>query len=209
MACRDSHPKAGKWGGPPQYNRWTPKSKVALVERATPQPDRRQALRSRWDMLNDAAKARFAELAPPADDLDAVEAALNEVDAFAIETPPAPARVDEIQPDTVSDRATSGVVAHIATAIGESPWRDLINTWVGEAHAARVGWNPKAFPTFDNVARAATALEMARAAKGDGETIRALLLSQHTDAFELPIGAVLGALTAAQCAAVRELATMI
>lgn len=168
--------------------------------------DRRAALRARYQELNDDCKRKYLELGVDKDDLDAVERALDSVDAFAtVQVPPVEPRpfTPVVEPERPLEQPT---IDALVEAIKASDQRALINKWVGEGDAAGCPWNPRVTHRVVDFERARAALRLAEAASGDMECTRLIIQSAHGMLAHLPIGQMIGGLTVDDCAAVIAIA---
>ncbi len=127
---------------------------------------RRQALRERYQQLNDDQKAAFKALDVDSLDLDAIEDALNWVDPFCRVAPLAEPRPAAPAPEPVVHAARADLDALVAQ-IKASPVRDVVNAWIAEGNAAGAPWNPLRTPTETNYHRTRAALALAMACLSD------------------------------------------
>lgn len=185
------------------------------VPAATTEPDRRTQLLARYAALSEDAQRRFKAQGVPKDDLDAIERALDEVDAFQTVAPltePKPPAETHQPRMPVAEADKLALIEHVRA----SNVKDIINAWVSDGKAAGHPWNVMASPYVDNWERTRAALRLAVACSDDAGTsvdldcVRELLRAAIGDpAGEWPaitVGSVIGQLTIEQARHAANLA---
>lgn len=177
---------------------------------AAPINDRRTQLLDRYHQLAEQDQRRYLELGIDRDDLDAVEAALDQVDPFTqtVEPPerepvePAPT----VEPDRPADpTAIAWLISSIADA--EPSVKDCVNRWMRQAHRAKTPFDPRKQPTVTAYERLRACWWLAQAVDSDPapDTVAAPFITPLR-AVDGSIGETLGRLTVDQAIQVSNLA---
>jgi hypothetical protein len=120
----------------------TPKGTATVTPRDSPTeatPARRDALLAKYRRLTDEQQRRFVALNIPADDLDAIERALHDIDPFSQVTEPVkPERAPVEHQPTLNEGATASVEARQALATAHAMLEPSQAAWV-KSIVARVG----------------------------------------------------------------------
>lgn len=173
-----------------------------------PSPDRHAALLARYQQLSDADKRRYMAIKPAdTDDLDAVEAALDQVDPFAhvaplsqFESTPAPAvdqQLDEGGKVPDADKAALDVAFHALTPTA----RQIAARIAGEALAADRPISVTQMPTVRRWRIARAVISWASAGHTHDELWCAAVVIASPEQVaddELTLGALLGGFTLEQ-----------
>jgi hypothetical protein len=178
---------------------WAPKTQT---------PDRRAQLLERYHNLADTAREAFKNLNVDKDDLDAVERALDEVDAFTTVVTPAPkpsapATAISVDGDTVPDAQINGLVELVKMSAA----RAVVNAWVVQAYKAGVSFDIRTKRRRRHVDIMRLALSLAEYSDGVDSIARAVLgeVSDEYAQESLPVGAALGSLSIDEAARLMDL----
>jgi len=147
------------------------------LEAHTVVDSRREQLRARYRALTDAEQRRFADLGIPADDLDAIEAALDSIDPFAQVIPPITPTPLPVAPppDTIDEGGDASAQQRTDLATAYALLEDEQHAWIGRITKAVGNLSVAAKPSQRRVLIGMALVKLAAAGWHDDDLLRVCL----------------------------------